>query len=233
MVQGKPFARAPEAGDYFVGDEQHFVLVANLADAGEVIVLGYDHAAAPLHRLGDEARHIVLADTQNFFFQQVGRRNARRSRRIVRLEIVIEEIGVGAFNMAEARHPRLEHGPEGVYAGGAHGRQCDAVVAQLAGNDMSLVRLVLALPIKPRCFDGAFGGFRSAAGEEKSVDGRICQLGQPLAQVNHPHIGIADIVGSIGQGCHLLLRRVRELLAAMADVDVPQRRQPIDILVPF
>ena len=47
LLEGEEGAGAAEAGDDLVGDEQHVVAVADLADAGEVVVLGHDDPARP------------------------------------------------------------------------------------------------------------------------------------------------------------------------------------------
>ncbi len=66
---------AAEAGDDFVGGEQHLVLVADRTDACEVVVLRHDHAADALHRLGKEHRHGIGALPQDRLFELVGGRD--------------------------------------------------------------------------------------------------------------------------------------------------------------
>ena len=51
----EPGAEAAEAGDHLVGDEQDLVAAAQLAQIPQVAVGRHDHAAGPLHRLGEEA----------------------------------------------------------------------------------------------------------------------------------------------------------------------------------
>ena len=55
-------ARAPEAGDHLVEDEQHLALAADLLHAVEVALGRDQHAAGADHGLGEERGDVVGAD---------------------------------------------------------------------------------------------------------------------------------------------------------------------------
>ena len=93
MLEAEPASRAAEAGDHFVGDQQHVVLVADLADAREVVGGRDDDAAGALHRLGDERRDGVGAFAQDRLFELVGRRHAEADASV---SVLTKRYGSGA-----------------------------------------------------------------------------------------------------------------------------------------
>ena len=78
MLEREHPAGAAEAGDHFVGGQQHLVLVADRADAGEVVGRRHDHAADALDRLGEEHRDRLGALPQDRLLELVGGRDAWR-----------------------------------------------------------------------------------------------------------------------------------------------------------
>ena len=89
VFQSEHLAGTAEAGDDFVGNEEDRVLVADFADAAEVIVLRHDHASRPLHGLRQEHRHRLGPLAENGPFQLVGGRNPRAhaGRRLIAVRI--------------------------------------------------------------------------------------------------------------------------------------------------
>src|SRR5262245_15941498 len=69
MVKGKPSARATETGNHFVGYEQYFIAVANLAHAAEIVSGRHDNTTAPLHRFRVKCRDCVRSLTDNCPFE--------------------------------------------------------------------------------------------------------------------------------------------------------------------
>ena len=63
-LAAEPVAGAAEAADDLVADQQDAVLVADALDLGPVGGGRDDHAAGALHRLADEGRHLVGADSR-------------------------------------------------------------------------------------------------------------------------------------------------------------------------
>ena len=74
VLEREPLPGSPEPGDHFVGGEEHLVLVADFADAWEVVVGRDDDTADADHRLGEKHRHGVGAFSKDRFFELVGHR---------------------------------------------------------------------------------------------------------------------------------------------------------------
>ena len=136
VLQAEHPAGAAEPGDDLVRDQQHVVPGADLADAREVVGLGRDHAAAALHRLGDEHGDRLRPFGEDGLLQLVRRGDALAFRTLRRLVAV----GIGAWNVDEARHARLEHRPVDAHPRRAHGGERDAVIAPDAGDHLGLLR---------------------------------------------------------------------------------------------
>ncbi len=225
VVEGEEGAGAAEAGDDLVGDEQHVVAVADLADAGEVVVLGHDDPARPLHRLGEEHRDGVGALPLDRPFQLVGGRDAlaHPRRRLV-------AVGVRRGDVDEPGHPRLEQGPVGGEPGRAHGGEGDAVVALDARDDLGLAGPAAQLPVGAGHLDAAVGGLAAPAREEEAVDGRVGHLREPLGELDGGPVRAAGVPRRVGQCLHLGPRRLRELAPAVAGQHVPQPGEAVDVL---
>ncbi len=169
---GEPRARAAEAGDHLVGDEEHVVPRAHLAHAREVVVGGIDDAAAAVDGLGDEGGHRVGPLAQDGLLQLAGRRLPHGLARAGPLEAV----RIARLDVDEVGHARLEHLPVGGHAGGAHGLQRDAVIGVLAGDDLDLGGLALGLPVEARRLEGGLVGLGAPAGEEHRLHVGIAEL---------------------------------------------------------
>ena len=126
VLEREPLAGPAEAGDDLVGDEEHVVLVADLAHEREVVVGRVDHAAAAVDRLGDEGGHRVRPLAQDGLLEQPRRGLPRRLAGLGALLTV----RIAGRDVHEARHARLEHLPVGRHAGGAHRLQRHAVVGE-------------------------------------------------------------------------------------------------------
>ena len=198
------------------------------ADAREVVGGRDDHAAGALHRLGDEGRHRAGAFLQDRLFQLVGCGHAKAHARVGGHEAV----GVGRLDVAEARRARLEHRPEGRQPGGAHGRQRQAMVGAMARDDLDLVGLAERLPVEARGLERALGRLGPAAREEERVDRGVGQAAQALSQLDGLLVGAACVGGVERQRGHLFLGGVGQFAPAVADVDVPQARQAVEVLTP-
>ena len=100
-----------------------------------------------------------------------------------------------------------------------------------ARDDLGLFRLVLDLPEIARKFErrliGLGAGGREVGGGGVGVGAPDDLLGEPDRRL----VGGADIGRGKGDPPHLRARRVGQLGPAVADIDVPQPRQPVDIFV--
>ena len=225
VVEGEQGAGAAEPGDHLVGDQQHVVAVADLADAGEVVVLRHDDPARPLDRLGQEHGDGVRPLALDRPLELVGGRDALAypGRRLV-------AIGVRRGDVDEPGHARLEQGPVGGEPGGAHGGEGDAVVALDAGDDLGLVGPAAQLPVGAGHLDAALGRLAAPAREEEPVDRRVGDVREPLGQLDRRPVRAAGVPRGVGQGLGLGPRRLRELAPAVTGEHVPQPGQAVDVL---
>jgi hypothetical protein len=68
VLAGEHPAGASEAGDDFIGDHQHVVLLGQLAHAAQVAGRLHDHAGGALHeRFDDHRRDLVLPRREHGF----------------------------------------------------------------------------------------------------------------------------------------------------------------------
>src|SRR5262249_48351113 len=72
MPETKPTTKTTESGDYLIGHEQYFVLVANFTDARKIIVLRNHQTARPLHGFCQECGDGVGTFAQDRFLELIG-----------------------------------------------------------------------------------------------------------------------------------------------------------------
>src|SRR2546428_821174 len=100
---GEPVARPAEARDHLVRDEEHLMLVADLAHEGEVVVARVENAAAAVDGLGDEGGHGVGAFADDGLLEKAG---GGLSRRLAGLGAILT-IRIAGRDVHEVRHARL------------------------------------------------------------------------------------------------------------------------------
>jgi hypothetical protein len=71
-VATEPFAEAAEAGDHFVGDEQHPIGTTDFLDALEVASRRRQHPAGTDDGLADEGRDVIQAESFDCVCERVG-----------------------------------------------------------------------------------------------------------------------------------------------------------------
>ena len=143
MAQREPPPGAAKPGDDLVGDQQHLVAVADLAQPREIRFRRDDDPARPHHRLADDRGHRVGPFCQYRLLDRVGGAHPR-------LLIALPAIGVGRRDLDEPRHQRAEHLVVDRHAGRAHRRHRHAVIGVRARDDLHFVGLVLDLPVIAR-----------------------------------------------------------------------------------
>ena len=99
-LAAEPVAEAAPGADHLVGDQQHVVAVADLADALEVAILRRDAAARVLQRLEDHGGDRLGALEEDLLLDLVG----GPERVAVRGPVV----AVGVRHLEPAGHQRLE-----------------------------------------------------------------------------------------------------------------------------
>jgi hypothetical protein len=144
MFEREPFAGAAKTCDDFIGNEQHFIFIADRAHKREIIIRRDDHAAHAHDRFGDERRNGIRALAQDRFFQ-----GTRRSLtdRLACLELTFEPIWIGCRDVNKPIHRGAEHGVIFFQAGRKCGGQGYAVIGTFARDDFVLARFPFALPV--------------------------------------------------------------------------------------
>jgi hypothetical protein len=112
----------------------------------------------------------------------------------------------------------------------AGGREVGAaVIGVVAGNDVLLVRPAQVVVEEPDEAQGGIHGRRAACGEEHVVEVARRQVRELLCQPGARYV--AQAPGAvIGQGPDLLGHRLGDFSVAVAYVDAPHARRPVDHL---
>ena len=158
----EPSAQTTKAGDHFIGDEQHVMLVENLLDLLEIAFRWADRGGRAHHRLGDERADglgiLALDQLVEVLGQALG---------IIQLRLA----GIGA--PVVMRLVRVDHEIQRQAEGLVHDRQArqagthdgHAVIAHLAGDDLALLGLATENLVVPGELDVAVIGFGARACE--------------------------------------------------------------------
>ena len=108
----------------------------------------------------------------------------------------------------------------------AHGR---AVVGDLARDDLAPHRLAVRSVVLARQLPGRFDGLGAAGDEERAVDARRCQAGEPGGELGGRRVRERP-VRVVRQPAHLLERRLPELLAVrVADLHGEQPAEHVQV----
>ena len=139
-------------------------------------------------------------------------------------------VRIRRVDVHEPRHARLEHRPERRQARRAHRRERQPMIGPASRDNLDLVGLPRRFPIEAGRLDRRIRRLCAAAREIEGVDRRIDEAAQPLGERDRLIVRRSRIRRRVGQRGHLIARGVRELRPAVADVDVPQPGQPVEIL---
>ena len=224
VLEAKHFSGSAKAGDHLVRYQQHIILIANLPDAGKIIILRNDNTAGTLNRFGNKHGHCIGAFLQNFLLKFIGGRNA------LAFGVLgcLVQIGIRARDMNKPRYPRLKHRPVGCYPGRTHCRKRHTVIAPDSGYDFCFFRFSLNLPVIAGHFDIAVRGFSAARGQVEVIDIRIGQSGQPFSEFNRPGVGTAGVTGCKPHLAHLFGSGISQFMAAVARGVVPESGEAVD-----
>ena len=155
---------------------------------------------------------------QDGFLQKVRCGDPGTHGRIVRNEA----IRIRRLDMDKARKLAAEHRPENRDTRGAHRCHRHAVVAEIATDDLGLLRLTLGDPEKARRLECGFDGFAAASGEKEMIDRGISERRQFFGQLDCRDVRCTDVSGNKSQLLHLTSACSRKILASMPEADVPQ-----------
>ena len=84
--------------------------------------------------------------------------------------------------------------------------------------------------MEARQLEGDLVGLGAAVGEEDGVHVGVAELAELLGQLDRRHVGVAGVAVGEGELAHLLRGDLGQLLASVADGDVPEGREAVDVL---
>ena len=174
MLHGEPRARPAEARHHLIGDEQHVVAIADLADALKVAV-GRRHATHGRadDRLGDEASHVLGPVPADHPLELVGAAQAARG-------AISAAIGIRRRDLGHVvDHRRVLAPPTGVAAEARRPKR-HPMEALPARDDHVLVGSLVREPVLARELDRGFGHLRAAVEQRHMVQLGRSDLGDML-----------------------------------------------------
>src|SRR3954451_20692542 len=222
LLGAEVVAEAAERADDLVGDHQDVVLVADLADALEVALGRREAAAGVLDRLhdhgGDRLGALELDAVRDRLGEVLGAVAGRQA-----VEVRVRDV-------ATAGGERLERLAQRGDAGRAQCAHRRAVVGDLAGDDLVLVRVAPELVVLPRELERALDGLAAARGEEDAVEVAGGDRREARRELDRRRVGVgtgreeAEVLGLVGA-------RLADPGAAVADVHAEQRAEAVEVLV--
>ena len=223
-------AQPTEGADDLVGDQQHVVLVADLAHPLEVAGRGREAATRVLHRLEEDGRDGVGALDLDGLGDPVGGPAAER------LEVAVGAVleGVGRAVEVRVRHPerrghqRLERLLHPGDAGDGERALRGAVVGDRAADDLVLARLAGELEVVLGQLPGRLDRLAAAGGEEDAVEVAGGVVRHPLGQLDRAGVGVGPQRVE-GQRRGLLRGGLGQLLATVADLGDEQPGEAVEV----
>ena len=176
-------AEAAPGADHLVGDQQHVVLVADLADPLEVAVRRDEAAAGVLDRLEDHRGDGLRALEQDPLLDRVGRPE--------RVAVVGPAVDVRVRHVAAARSERLELRAQVGDAGRGERSQRGAVVGDLAGDQLGLLAVAAHAVVVAGQLEGRLDRLGAAVGEEDPVEVAGGQRSDLRRELDRPGMGVA------------------------------------------
>jgi len=202
------------------------VLVTDGADAFEVSRRRDHHAADALHRFGDERADRLGPFAFDDAFQFVGARDPA-------LRIFEPQLAAVA---ERSRHPndageqRLVVLVKVGQAGQTGGARRRAVVGAIESDDLELVRTLPQPPVEAHEADDRLVGLGAATGEHNARQSLWCHAGDACRELLGWGGREAEERRGVRQLARLCGNGARDLGTAVTDVDVPQRRQAVEVL---
>jgi hypothetical protein len=228
---GEHVTESPEGADDLVGDQQHVVLVADLAHPLEVAGRGREAAAGVLHGLEEDGRDGLGPLELDRLGDAVGRPLAEGV-----LVVGAEVGGLGGAVEVRVRHPEgrghqwLERRLHARQAGDRQGALRSAVVGDRAADHLVLGRLAGELEVVLGQLPRGLDSLATAGGEEDAVEVTGGVVGDALGQVDRTRVRVGpereegELRGLLGGG-------LGELGATVPCLYDEQAGEPVDVLV--
>ena len=211
-------AKAPEAGNHLVEDEQDVVLVADLAQAAQIALGRHEHAGGAGHRLHDHGGDGGRIVQRRQPLQVV--RQVRAPFGLAAAEGLVLQV-VGVADVIDAREQAaVEHA---VLDDAAHGGAAEvgAVVAALPPDQPGLGALAPHVVVAEGDLERGVRRFRTRVGEEHVVEVAGREIDQPVRELEGGRV--AELEGR--REVHALglrLDRGHDLLVPVTRVAAPQ-----------
>jgi len=140
---------------------------------------------------------------------------------------------IGLVDVDYARNGQAALGVHPLHAAQTGPRHGGAVVGVVAADDHLLVRLPLAGPVVAHHAQHGVVALGTRAGEEDVVEVRRRDLGQQGGQLGSRGVAGLEEKVVVGQLLHLASGGIHQLLTAVAHVDAPQTRHPVQNALAF
>ena len=221
---GEQRARAAEAGDHLVGDEQDAEAPARVAHRLQPAGRRHDHAAGALHGLAEKRGDVVRAEFSDLRFERGDRRGDQR------LRIVAERVAVRVRrrNMVLVRTRQVEMAMERRQRGEAGADRRRAVIAAFQRDHVLFRRAAGCVEIVRDETDRGVDRVRAAKREVHAVQRRRRERGEPLGKLDRRLRAEMEIAGCVRQPGHLVGGGFHDAVAAVADVHAPQARERVE-----
>ncbi len=223
---------APERADDLIGDEQHVVLVADLAHALEVAGGRREAAARVLHRLEEHGRDGLGALEEDHLLDAIRGPDAERLEVVCRCADFGRPVEVRVRHAEATRRDGLEHL---LHRRDARDRQRalrGSVVRDRARDHLVLGRAALELPVVLRELECRLDGLAAAGREEHAIEVARRVLRETVGELDRSRVRVRpdreerELLG-------LLRRHLRESRTAVAGVHHEEPRQPVEVLLPL
>ena len=229
VLAAEPATGATEPADDLIRGEQDAVAVDDALDLGPIGARRDDHPAGALHRFGDEGRDLVRADLEDLGLEFTRRLQTE----LVGIEVSaafepvwLADVHDAGDGQAALRVHRLHAAERGTGYGAA-------VVAVPTADDHLTLRLTAQRPVTPHHAHQGVVGLAAGAREERMVELRRRQTGEPRRQLDRRRIGALEEAVVVRQFEHLSMGRLGEFAAPVAEGDAPQTGHPIEDAMAF
>ena len=229
-LRAEHVAEAAERADDLVGDQQHVVLVADLADPLEVAGRGREAAAGVLHRLEEDRGDGVGTLELDGLGDPVGRPAAEGLLVACRLAgaVLGGPVEVGVRHPERRGHQRLELRLHARQAGDRQRALGGAVVGDGPADDLVLGRLAGQLEVVLGQLPGALDRLAATTGEEDPVQVTRRVARDPLGQLDRRRVRVGPQRHE-GQLAGLLRRGVGQLGAPVAQLGHEEPGQAVEV----
>ena len=218
-------AETAERADDLVRDEEHAVLVTDLADPWEIALRRDETTTRVLDRLEENCSDGLGPFEEDAVFDALDEPIAERS-------VVLAErmpVPVGARYVRGPGCERFEWRADRRDTGDGERAEGGAVVRRLSRDDLVPLALALGAEVLARQLPGRLDGFTPAGGEEHPVQIAGCQRGELGREFDRGGVAVApdrEVLERLG----LFRGRLGEVMTTVAKLHSEQAAQRVQVL---